>query len=414
MYKNTRFYQIVIAVLLFPVTVFGHAPDLRTAASFALFTANGALTNTGATFVTGDIGTDVGQFSGFAAGTVNGQTQLANGASAQAAADVRTAYGDLGAATCGSTLSVTLGSQTLTPGTYCTGAATTLDGVLTLDGQGDAAALFIINVGGALAIAPSASIVLTNGASVANVYWRVDGRFELGENAMFRGTVLADGAISLLAGSTFMGRALSQAGAITVQQSTVFNLAASPLPVVLTAFSAERQGADALLRWATASEHNSAYFEVQSSTDGQQFTRLARTDARGQALSSSSYAWTDPGVAHYAAAVVYYRLQQVDVDGTSTYSPVRSVLVAPAGLRFEAYPNPSQAALGVHIEAAQAAPATLFLTNALGQVLLEKQLVLAAGSNQLDLAELQQLRAGYYLLRLQCGPRQQTLTLVRH
>jgi len=414
MSAKSLFTLLLLASLFSPVFAFGQAPDLGTAASFTLFTAEGAFTNTGATRATGDIGTDAGDLTGFPAGVVIGQMQVENGASAQAATDVRTAYGDLSAIACGVPTGVSLGGQTLTPNTYCTGAAATLNGVLTLDGNGDPNALFILNIGGALATGNGASVVLINGATVANVYWRVGGRFDLGENSVFRGTILANGAITLLDGATLVGRALSQAGAITLARNTVSIQAATPLPVELTAFSAEQQGQNALLRWATASERNSAYFEVQSSTDGQQFTRLERVAGQGTSTQAHAYTWADHGWARHAAAVVYYRLKQVDADGASTYSPVRSLTSKVlAASQFQVYPNPSQTVLGVQIAASQPGPATLRLTNALGQLLLEKQLVLAAGSNLLDLPEALRLQPGYYHLQLQQGAERQVLALVR-
>ena len=398
----------------FPFLALAQAPDLGTAATFTLFTAEGAFTNTGATRATGDIGTDAGDLTGFPAGIVTGQMQVENAASAQAATDVRAAYGKLNSVACGLPTSISLGGQTLTPNTYCTGAAATLDGVLTLDGNGDSNALFIININGALATSNGASVVLTNGAAVANVYWRIAGRFDLGENAVFRGTILADGAINLLDGATLVGRALSQAGAITLVRNTVSIQAAAPLPVELTAFSAEQQGPSALLRWTTASEHSSAYFEVQSSLDGQVFTRLARVAGQGNTTQAHAYSWADLGWARSATGVVYYRLKQVDTDGASAYSPVRAlvskVLVAS---QFSVYPNPSQTALGVQIAATQQGPATLRLTNALGQLLLEKQIELVAGSNLLDLPEARHLQPGYYHLQFQQGAARQVLALVR-
>ena len=414
MRKKFLFYLSFLVFVSSSFSALAQAPDLGTAATFALFTAEGAFTNTGATRATGDIGTDVGDLTGFPSGIVIGRMQVENAASAQAATDVRAAYGALSAMACGVPAGVSMVGQTLTPNTYCTGAAATLDGVLTLDGNGDPNALFILNIGGALATGPSASVVLINGATVANVYWRIGGRFDLGENAVFRGTVLADGAINLLDGATLVGRALSQAGAITLARNTVSIQAAAPLPVELTAFSAEQQGQSALLRWATASERNSAYFEVQSSPDGQVFTRLTRVASQGNTTQARAYSWADLGWWRHATGVVYYRLKQVDTDGASTYSPVRTLAskIAVAS-QFEVYPNTSQTALGVQIAATQQGPATLRLTNALGQLLLEKQIVLLLGSNLLDLPEARQLQPGYYHLQLQQGAARQVLALVR-
>jgi hypothetical protein len=414
MYKKLISVLTIFTFLLFPGLSFAQAPALGTAASFALFTAEGAFGSVGATRITGDIGTNSGGLTGLDEAIVVGQSQVENDASAQVAADVRAAYGMLSAATCGAVLDISLGGQTLTPNTYCTGAAATLNGVLTLDGQGDATSLFIINIGGALATGTAARVVLTNGAVAANVYWRIAGRFDLGVDAVFQGTVLANGAISLLDGATLVGRGLSQTGAISLLRSTVSVQEAAPLPVELTAFSAERQGAGALLRWATASERNSAYFEVQASADGQHYTALSRVASQGQATRAYAYTYADPSLTHYAAATVYYRLRQVDAAGTAAYSPVRSVAVAAAVARqFVAYPNPSQAALGVQLNAEQDGAATLRLTDALGRVVFEKQVLLATGSNVLNLPEAQGLRPGYYHLHLQQGALRQVLALER-
>ena len=116
-----------------------------------------------------------------------------------------------------------------------------------------------------------------------------------------------------------------------------------PLPVALTAFEAKAAGADVRLAWGTASEVNNAYFEVERSLDGQAFGPVGRLAGHGTTLAASTYAYLDAGVASRASSLVYYRLRQVDQDGTSTYSPVRTVRLAAAsavaGLGL--YPNPA-------------------------------------------------------------------------
>ncbi|MDO7885889.1 hypothetical protein [Hymenobacter cheonanensis] len=116
-----------------------------------------------------------------------------------------------------------------------------------------------------------------------------------------------------------------------------------PLPVALTAFAAQAVGRDARLTWTTASEQNNDYFGVERSLDGQAFTQVGRVAGHGTALVANSYNYTDAAVASRAAGPVYYRLHQVDLDGTSTYSPVRTVSFdgagAVAGLGL--YPNPA-------------------------------------------------------------------------
>ena len=116
-----------------------------------------------------------------------------------------------------------------------------------------------------------------------------------------------------------------------------------PLPVALTAFEAQAVGADVRLRWTTASEQNNDYFSVERSTDGQSFAPVGRLSGHGTTLNVSDYAYTDASVASLTTGLLYYRLRQVDLDGTSTYSPVRTV--GPAGASSVAslgmYPNPA-------------------------------------------------------------------------
>ncbi len=146
---------------------------------YALFTANGAFTNTGASMVTGDIGTNVGAFGGFAPGgpgTVIGQIRLPGSPEAdQAATDVTAAYSSLSSLTCGVNILPELGGQTLTPGVYCqpTADPTSLNGTLTLSGAG----IFIIKLNSALTTATNSTIALINGASACNVLCFIHGQW---------------------------------------------------------------------------------------------------------------------------------------------------------------------------------------------------------------------------------------------
>lgn len=132
-------------------------------------------------------------------------------------------------------------------------------------------------------------------------------------------------------------------GGITTQ-NVRFTIGANPLPVTLVAFTAEAvQNRDAQLTWTTASEANNDHFEVERSLDGTTFTKLDQVAGQGTTSLRTAYAFTDVNVARQANGPVYYRLKQVDMDGTSTYSPVRTVSFAKAAvLSLSLYPNPAQ------------------------------------------------------------------------
>jgi len=213
----------VIFLFFMPNFSFGQAPNLGTTASFALYTADGGFTNIGNdTYVIGNVGNHVGEFSAFAPGTLVGEKHVKDAVSTTAATDVLTAYSDLFSLNCGLVLDTLLGTnQVLTPNVYCIGSASTLKGDLILDAQGNPDALFIFKINGALSTSTFANVVLTNQASLKNVYWQVGGAFSLGDSSVFRGTVIADGAINLLEASSLFGRALSTAGAISLHNNKV-------------------------------------------------------------------------------------------------------------------------------------------------------------------------------------------------
>jgi hypothetical protein len=106
---------------------------------------------------------------------------------------------------------------------YCTGAATTLNGDLILDGQGDPNALFIFKIDGAFATSSLAAVVLVHGTTVCNVYWQINGAVYLGNGCEFKGTVVANGALNLDTGATVIGRLLSKSGAINSSTVIVTN-----------------------------------------------------------------------------------------------------------------------------------------------------------------------------------------------
>ncbi|MDP4246444.1 MAG: T9SS type A sorting domain-containing protein [Bacteroidota bacterium] len=117
------------------------------------------------------------------------------------------------------------------------------------------------------------------------------------------------------------------------------NSATTPLPIRLLFFAAEAGNGSVMLRWATASESNSDYFEVQRSADGTGWQSLSKVKAAGNSNGVINYHATDPipGV----AGDLYYRLKQVDLDGRATYSEIQKVN---AGNRrvLQVFPSPAK------------------------------------------------------------------------
>lgn len=112
------------------------------------------------------------------------------------------------------------------------------------------------------------------------------------------------------------------------------------LPVELVDFNAECSNGAPVLAWSTASERNSSHFTVQRKAGPDDWDDVGEVPAAGDSQSLIEYKWTDQQPR--AEPIVYYRLRQVDLDGTVEFfdaASVRSCPCTPAELM--AYPNPA-------------------------------------------------------------------------
>ncbi len=216
MKKTLLLLLMAFALLALPNYSFSQAPVLGTAANFALFSSNGAISNNGLSHVTGNLGTNNGSSTAF--GNVNGVMNDNNGASSASASDLLIAYNQLDSAIPTFFPAPLLGNgQVLNAGIYSIGGTATLDGILTLNGQGNANAVFIIQIEGAFSSTAASSVVLTNNAQACNVFWKVEGLISLASGTSMKGTMVANNAAIVLgSGVALEGRALTTTGAITI------------------------------------------------------------------------------------------------------------------------------------------------------------------------------------------------------
>lgn len=174
----------IIIVTLFPSVIFAQAPNLGTAANFVLFSTNGAVTNSGISQLTGNVGTNNGSSTGF--GNVNGVMNDNNGISATCASDLLIAYGQLDSRIPTAFPAPLLGNgDTLNSGVYRINAVTTLSGSLTLNAQGNSSAVFIFQIQAAFSTAAAAKIKLINGAQACNVFWKIEGAVTMATATFF-------------------------------------------------------------------------------------------------------------------------------------------------------------------------------------------------------------------------------------
>jgi hypothetical protein len=172
----------------------------------------------------------------------------------------------------------------------------------------------------------------------------------------------------------------------------------SPLPVELVSFHANCTDQGVALTWQTASEHSSAYFDVERSEDSQNWSLLEQVAAAGNSTSLLSYSILDSEIVR---KTVYYRLNQVDFDGANKrYNPIY-MNCGNMGNVITTYPNPStddgfqllfENSLGERIIG-------LNILDALGNLVYTKELQLQNGTNTFNVYDFK-VETGVYFLQI--------------
>lgn len=198
------------------------APSLGQADSFSVL-GGSTVTSTGPTVVLGNLGLSPGSaVVGFPPGIVtNGAIHISDALAQGAQSDTTAAYVSLAGQA--SNLDLTgqdLGGLTLTSGVYTFNSSAQLTGTLTLDAQGDPAAVFIFQIGSSLTTASAANVVVINDAGSCNVFWQVGSSATLGTGSKLVGNIIALSDITLTTGASVEGRVLARNGAVTLDSNT--------------------------------------------------------------------------------------------------------------------------------------------------------------------------------------------------
>jgi hypothetical protein len=187
--------------------------------------AGAAVTNTGATSITGDLGLSPGtSIGGFPPGILVGTLQINTNIASQGKLDLTAAYNDAKGrvSTDIVTLSGNIGGLTLSPGLYKTTSSLAISsGDLTFDAKGNSNAVFIIQIASSLTTTSGRKVFLKGNASAANIYWQVGSSATFGTTSVMKGTIMAMQSITFNTGATLNGRAFARTGDVTLAGNTI-------------------------------------------------------------------------------------------------------------------------------------------------------------------------------------------------
>ena len=234
----TKRWSLVMVALVFAAMMILPAVSMAAQSTVDLGNAKGfgvlageTITNTGATWIGGSAGGNVGLFAG---SSLPGQTDitLVNGAfylndPAQVALRAKNAltaaYIDAAGRTPVTPLPRELGGQTLTPGVYAPNADSNgqfqITGTLTLNGDG----VYIFLTDADLTTESSSTVALIGGAQPCKIFWKIGSSATLGTDSHFVGHILANNSIAAQTGANINGSLLAQVGSVTLDHNRITN-----------------------------------------------------------------------------------------------------------------------------------------------------------------------------------------------
>jgi len=177
----------------------------------------------------------------------------------------------------------------------------------------------------------------------------------------------------------------------------------NPLPVELVFFSGSLIETDVQLKWRTITELDNHGFYVQRSLDKESWTDLDMIPGAGTSNTPRMYSYTDMGISRsFAGQTLYYRLLQLDRDGTENHSSVLEVAVRPAAATMEVFPHPVRSDATVQIRLDQPAEGRLHVYDASGRRLdpYSHTLSMVHGTQIVPLS-LSTVSPGYYFLQFE-------------
>jgi hypothetical protein len=183
----------------------------------------------------------------------------------------------------------------------------------------------------------------------------------------------------------------------------------NPLPVELTSFSGICNEGNITLTWQTASEFNSSHFDVEKSRDGENWQMLATVPSAGTSNELLTYQTVDQNATD---GNNYFRLRQVDIDGTEkVYDPINVSCAEVTPGYFSSFPNPSGTSFQLIVNNKELiGTCVLNMVDATGKVIEQREIEVKDGINMFVIN--QELTPGIYFMNISNGSK--STSVLRH
>ena len=172
-------------------------------------------------------------------------------------------------------------------------------------------------------------------------------------------------------------------GSYTCETGTL-SLIQSTLPIVLKTFTVDKENGSSKLRWTTGEEINSQHFKIQRSIDAINFSTIDIVSAKHNTTAEhNKYEYQDKTV---PKGKIYYRLELVDTDNSSSYSKIIDLFINAKNNRISLSPNPFSHNITIQIDSKNAAIADILISDLHGRKIFIERTHLKAGANEIKLA----------------------------
>ena len=201
---------------------------------------------------------------------------------------------------------------------------------------------------------------------------------------------------------------VSQSFTLQPGEYHVFTKTAVAPPVSVLNFTGEKESNGTVLNWQVNNEQYLDYFELQKSTDGENFSFVSQISSNGK----TNYSYTDAD-ANNSSLTNYYRLKSVDVDGNFNYSAIVEIKNNPTSWSVKVNPNPVSEKIYLKIESPQQDKATVIIRDLRGRELYKQNISINAGKNSYEISGAAGFLNGTYLISIFSGQKTETLKVIK-